>query len=1082
MGGDTGALFAARLRATLWIIICGLVVFSLRDLVSDPTLTSTVYVIRLCDVLFLLGLLAVLRTGKLARHLVAVALLAGLVVCFVAAAVSNLKQDIVTVPLLLSIMAMFGATVFPWGARPQIALVVAAELAMLWNARAVTGEFGAAFSYTGLAAAITFTASVYVALELERQRRAIEGAAEKLRRSESHFRSLIENSTDLITVMSVDGTILYDSPAHERVLGYNRDERIGSNALALIHPDDVQDVLDTFARGIQIPGHTARLEYRYRHKNGSWRYIEAIGQNRLDDPNVGAIVVNSRDITARRQMETDLRCSQAYLKALFDHAPDAWYLNDLEGRFVDGNRAAEELIGYKKEELVGETFLSLEILPIDELAKASTVLAQSASVPIGPLQLTLRRKDGCLVTVEIRTMPLELDGQTLILGIARDISERRRAEEELQWKTALLEAQVNSSLDGILIVDRQGQKILQNQRAIDLWEIPQPVVDANDDETQVRWVMGMTKNPEQFLARVTHLYSHPNETSREETELKDGRVLERYSAPVIGKDGTYYGRIWAFRDITERKRAEVQLREAKEEAEAASRAKSEFLANMSHEIRTPMNGIVGMTELALQTELTAEQREYLQMVAASSEALVTVINDVLDFSKIEAGKLEIDPVATQVREAVHDAVRPLAVRAHLKGLELAYEVSIDVPEVVVLDPHRLRQVLTNLVGNAAKFTEHGEVLVSVESEGRTDAEEFLHFRVHDTGLGIAPEKQKVIFAPFEQADSSTTRRFGGSGLGLSISRKLVEMMGGRIWVESEVGRGSTFHFTVRCQRSAQKAPPPPATIGDLYGLSTLVVDDNATNRRILNEMLTRWRMRPTTVDGGRAALGCLLHAAATGRPFPLVLIDAHMPEMGGFELAARIKETPELAGATIMMLSSADLTGEAARCRELGVSAFLTKPIRQSELLDAILLALGAASPEERAVQLPDSHTPARRLRVLLAEDNPVNQRLAVRLLEKRGHTVVVAGNGREALAACAEEAFDLVLMDLQMPEMDGFAATAAIRERERASGSHVPIVALTAHAMRADEERCLHAGMDAYVSKPIHPAALLDTIERMVA
>ena len=562
-------------------------------------------------------------------------------------------------------------------------------------------------------------------------------------------------------------------------------------------------------------------------------------------------MINSRDVTARRQIEANLQRSETYLKALFDYAPDAYYLNDLEGRFVDGNHAAEELIGYKKEELIGESFLSLQILPIDELETAAGILTQSTTGPIGPVRLTLRRKDGRLITVEIRSMPLELNGQTLILGIARD--------------------------------------------------------------------------------------------------------------------------------ITERQSFEAQLCEAKEAAEAANRAKSEFLANMSHEIRTPMNGIIGMTELALQTELTAEQRECLQMVAASGEALVTVINDVLDFSKIEAGKLDLDPVAVEIRDVVDDAVRPLAVRAHLKGLDLAYEVRADVPEVVVVDPHRLRQVLINLVGNATKFTEQGEVLVSVESERQTETEEYLHFSIRDTGVGIAPEKQQAIFEAFEQADSTTTRRFGGSGLGLTISRKLVEMMGGRLWVESEVDRGSTFHFTVRCQRSAEKPAPKPATLTELCGVSVLVVDDNATNRRILNGMLTRWLMRPTTVDGGRAALGCLMHAAAAGAPFPLVLIDVHMPEMGGFELVERIKRTPELAGATIMMLSSADLTGEAARCRELGVTAFLTKPIRQADLRDAILQALGAGSPDALEVHRPDAHTPGRRLHVLLAEDNAVNQRVAVR-------------------------------------------------------------------------------------------------------
>jgi CheY-like chemotaxis protein len=463
---------------------------------------------------------------------------------------------------------------------------------------------------------------------------------------------------------------------------------------------------------------------------------------------------------------------------------------------------------------------------------------------------------------------------------------------------------------------------------------------------------------------------------------------------------------------------------------------------------------------------------------------MTVINDVLDFSKMEAGKLDLDPVAFDVRDNLGDTMRSLALRAHPKGLELAYEVKPDVPEAIVADPHRLRQILTNLVGNAIKFTEQGEVLVSAETESHRGSEVCLHFAVRDTGTGIATEKQEAIFRAFEQADSSATRRHGGTGLGLTISRRVVEMMGGRIWVESKVGRGSTFHFTIRCSVSRDPLVRRAVTPAELQGLLVLVVDDNATNRRILNDTLAQWQMRPTTVGGGAAALGCMLHSAATGTPFPLVLIDAHMPEMDGFELAERIKQTPELASATIMMLSSADLTGEAARCRELGLEAFLPKPVKPLELLEEIQKALGSsakdtAQPEAAGQLLVDQMS--RPLRILLAEDNVVNQKLVIRLLEKRGHTVLLVTDGREAVDAVAAYDFDLVLMDVQMPKMDGFEATAVIRERETSTGGHLPIIAMTAHAMKGDDKRCLQAGMDAYVSKPIDVRDLLRAMESVI-
>jgi two-component system, sensor histidine kinase and response regulator len=647
----------------------------------------------------------------------------------------------------------------------------------------------------------------------------------------------------------------------------------------------------------------------------------------------------------------------------------------------------------------------------------------------------------------------------------------RRSEE----KNRLLALQVEQSSDAIFSHDQSGIITSWNRGATRLYGYSAAEVIGRPLRELDLWG-GRGAHVDAAEAIVERAMPASFETC---AKTRRGLLVEVsvVATPFRNEAGRPMGELTIVRDISALKQKEAA-------AEAANRAKSEFLATMSHEIRTPMNGVIGMTALLLDTELTREQRDYAETVHRSGEALLAIINDILDFSKIEAGRLELEPVPFALRETLAETVKTLASLAHAKSLELAYEIRPSVPDDLVGDTGRIGQILVNLVGNAIKFTEQGEVAVRVDAETVTAENVTLRVAVQDTGIGIAPDKSRLIFDAFAQADASTTRRFGGTGLGLAICRRLVERMGGRIWLDSELDRGSTFHFTLVLERARVPIPKRVAAPSHaLQGLPVLAADDNATNRRLLEAMLTVWGATPTIVEDGRMALAELERARATGRAFQLVLLDARMPDLDGFAVAERIRREPALAGVTVMLLTSDVMSGDLARCRTLGVARHLVKPFTPSELLSAVLLALGQSIDPTTPFVPVGRDASARRLHVLVAEDNAVNQRVIVRLLEKMGHIPIVTFNGQEAVEAYESRPFDLALMDVQMPVMDGLAATKAIRESEalHPGRRRLPIMALTAYAMRGDRERCLAAGMDDYLTKPVKPAELSAALDRLL-
>lgn len=805
-----------------------------------------------------------------------------------------------------------------------------------------------------------------------------------------------------------------------------------------------------------------------------------------------------------------LQESEGKLQAVVHGSPIPTFVIGRDHKLIYWNKALEEISGIEAGEVVGTSqqwraFYSTERPCMADLLVASDhdkvhqwygeKGAQSKLLPDAYEAIDYFPMLGADGRWLHFTAAALRDSQGAIIGAVetlQDITERKRAEEalrksneeletrvrertaDLQFEEHKLRTMIEGMEEGVVVADAEGMVTEVNR-----WFLRKVGLQREDIVNKSMWGFHPASERTEVIRKMIEAYK-AGETREPRQVNRDllGMHVSLRVQPIF-ENNEFKGIILNVIDVSD-------LVEAREVAERASRSKSEFLANMSHEIRTPMNGILGMTELALNTELNAEQRDYLDTVKISADALLMLIEDILDFSKIEAGKLDLIHSSFSLRDSLADTMTMLATQAHKKGLELIYDVPFDIPDAVVGDPGRLRQVLVNLVGNSIKFTQEGEVAISVETESETDEHVSLHFTVRDTGIGIPLEKQRKIFEAFEQADGSTTRKYGGTGLGLTITRQLVNMMGGSVWLESEPDKGSQFHFTVVLE--LRPLSPDVTALErsiDLEGIPVLVVDDNLTNRRILEKTLLHWKMRPTVVASAFEALEALDIGQKQGVPFPLMLTDCMMPGLDGFDLVNAINQNPEITTPTIILLTSAGERGDASRCTSLGVAGYLLKPVSQSVLLLTIAKLLQVPSGVEEKKSLVTRHSireSRKGLRILLAEDNLVNQKLATKLLEKMGHSVLVAEDGKKALEAMKHGDFDLVLMDVQMPIMDGFEATRIVREHEKGTERHMPIVAMTAHAMKGDRERCLEAGMDGYVSKPIDAGELRVTIDDLLS
>ncbi len=906
-------------------------------------------------------------------------------------------------------------------------------------------------------------------------------AGEALRASERKYRDLITYSQGLICTHTLDGTLTALNPAGAAQLGYAPEELIGASLAEMLVPAARAGFGDYLAQ-IRQAGRASGSMY-VRHRSGEvriWMYHNTLQAQPGETPYVQGY---AQDITELKRAEAALRASEERFRTLATYAPVGIFQSDRDGKNAFVNDYLLALIGLERSAGFGRGWVR-SLHPED---RRRINLAWRAAVRAGGTfaeEFRFLRPDGAIVWVTCRALPLRDEAGQIAghLGTVTDISELRRKERALRAAERQQRAILDNMSELVFLTDAEERCITVNPAFAAFYGRPPESFIGQTAADRIAGALGQRQHQENLALM------RSGAPLRVERQVPDpAGVLhwhEINKTPILEPDGTPIGLVGVIRDITERKEVEVALQQAKEAAEAAVQARSIFLATMSHEIRTPLNGVIGMTGLLLDTALSDEQREYAEILRRSGEALLGLINDILDFSKIEAGRLDLEAIDFDLRAVIEDVIELLAEPAEQKALSLGCRVDHALPPLLRGDPGRLRQIVTNLVSNAVKFTERGEVLVDVQVLAAEPDGALLRIEVTDSGIGMSEATLEQLFQPFTQADASTTRVYGGTGLGLAISHQLAALMGGDLTVRSRLGAGSTFTLTLRLAPPQSQALPH-VTHPQLVGKRALVLDDKPASRALLLHLLQRWGIEATLCVDADQGLALLRTAAEARQEFELALINVVLPERDGFALTRAIRTDARLAGCAPILMSAYAQRGYGHTAREAGAAAFLSKPIRQSQLFDALMTALSGRPPEESAAQPGPAqsvfgHQPPRRAggRILVVEDNQVNQRVAARMLEKLGYAADVVANGREALAALEQIPYRLVLMDCHMPEMDGFAATTALRAREGAA-RHTPVIALTANALAGERERCLAAGMDDYLAKPVQKSELAALLSR---